>query len=148
MTISGKAAKTSPHAVSLRFTYSYVFAHVNAEWSVTRSTFSPSMKGWKRTRLSFATNASCSVAEYLVSAGASTLLQYATTLSTRIRVFSQFSFHSGVGRRSSCSLDSLVTSSGTFSPFLYNSNIFLCIQVPFKSLMAMNWICCKAPAMA
>ena len=97
MTISGKVAKTSPHAASLRFTFSYVFTHVNAEWSVTRSTFSPSMKGWKHTRLSLAANASLSVAEYLVSAGASTLLQYATTLFTGIRVFSQFLSHSGVG---------------------------------------------------
>src|SRR6266852_4473257 len=77
MTISGKAAKTSPHAASLRFAFSYVFAHVNAEWSVTRSTFSPSMKGWKCTRLSLAANASLSMAEYLFSTGASTLLQYA-----------------------------------------------------------------------
>src|SRR6266849_6091652 len=121
MTISGKAAKTSPHVASLLFAFSYVFAHIKAEWSVTSSILSPSMKGWKHTKLSLAASASLSVAEYLVSADASTLLQYATTLSTGIKVSSQSLLHLGIGRRSSCSLDNFVTSSGTPSPFLYNS---------------------------
>ena len=75
MTISGKAAKTKPQVVSLLFAFSYVFAQVSMEWSVTSSILSPSMKGWKRMRLSFAAKASLSVAEYLVSVEASTLLQ-------------------------------------------------------------------------
>src|SRR5713101_3228451 len=81
--------------------------------------------------------ASLSVAEYLVSAGASTLLQYATTRSTGTRVCSQFACHSSIGRQSSWSLDSLVTSSRTFSPFLYSSCNLLWIRVPFRSLIAM-----------
>src|SRR6266852_2152380 len=75
MTISRKAVKTSPHAANLLFAFSYVFAHVKAEWSVTSSILSPSMKGWKRTRLSLVASASLLVAEYLVLADASTLLQ-------------------------------------------------------------------------
>ena len=84
MTISGKAANTSPQAASLLFAFSYVFAQVNAEWSVTSSTLSPSIRGWKRTRASLAARASRSVAEYRVSAACKTLLQYAITLSTGI----------------------------------------------------------------
>ena len=75
MTISGKAAKTKPQAASLLFVFLYVFAQVSTEWSVTSSILSPSMKGWKRTRLSFTAKASLSMAEYLVSAEVSTLLQ-------------------------------------------------------------------------
>ena len=52
-----------------------IFAQVSAEWSVTSGILSPSMKGWKCMRLSFAAKASLSVAEYLVSVEASTLLQ-------------------------------------------------------------------------
>ena len=84
MAISRKAEKTRPHVASLLFAFSYVFAQVKAEWSAARSTLSPSMKGWKCTRLSLAARASLSVAEYLVSAGASTRLQYATTHFTGI----------------------------------------------------------------
>ena len=53
MTIPGKAVKTSPHAANLQFVFSYVFAQVNTKWSMTSSILSPSMKGWKCTRLFF-----------------------------------------------------------------------------------------------
>ena len=45
MTIPGKVAKTKPHAVSLLFTFLYIFAQVSAEWSVTSIILSPSTKG-------------------------------------------------------------------------------------------------------
>src|SRR5580693_651261 len=108
MTISGKAANTSPQAASLLLVFSYVFAHVKAEWSVTSSTLSPSIRGWKRTRASLAANASRSVAEYRVSADCKTLLQYATTLSTGTLVSSQLLSQSLIRHLSSNSFDSLV----------------------------------------
>jgi hypothetical protein len=72
MTNSEKVANTKPQAASLLFAFSYVFAQVRAKWLVTSSILSPSMKGWKRTRLSFTARASLSVAEYQVSAEANT----------------------------------------------------------------------------
>jgi hypothetical protein len=75
ITSFGKAVNTSPQAASLLFAFSYVFAQVSMVWSVTSSILSPSMKGWKHTRLSLAAKASRSVAEYRVLAGASTQLQ-------------------------------------------------------------------------